>query len=904
MTEGFETEKIRIPEAGLSDKKEERRDLFAIESLYGEALKGDDFESTVAALERVEEIRSFRDEVKKMPFASFGEVVETATLTDRLPISASEKAEKLELLAEQLMGNANRFSPRVADLYLAMLAELTNESTVNKFPITDEKINELRNNGDISVLFSGEQSWDLKLNRLQTRLVDYLAGARALDRREGKEMEDDVRKWREEELKKMPANPNPPERRNESKPGVDAMERLKAGERVPAIWTIDHAWGRYYKEQSFSTWDSKRNVWTEKEYQYTEPEVVSLSENEDARKGMTDVTLHANVPGGRWVNLPVPYTHSLYSIEAGGKAYSARQDQNGDLVIYVEGLGGEQISVEVKLAPNPAKKFKAAASKKVAVPEMPAVFSEETETKIAIVSQTKQGNIPRARALASYTRRRIKYLAPKDGAESEKYNTAYNTHPNGFAGAVDELKQADCDVANTYFAALCAKLNIPVRHCVGHSVKGVDEKGSASINSGTGHGWSEVYDEINREWVGMDATPAGDPNLEEEQQKEKKNRAVPGNVGFGMEAVEFTDEQLEKLRKKLEERKKELGYTKEERYLAEQTGVELSEARKIVGEINTAEQTRLRSGELVTDALARVFNAIVESRRVADSTYAGPVRRADGGEAIIDIVRHKLGILAGDTDPLSREKPVETVREEKIIGGMDVYLIGDKSGSMRSETEDGEALWRVQRRAEYLIFSALHRFETNLQRAGLQKEKELSVRSQGISFRGDGEDEIDLDKPLGNSFSSLDKVQLWRSLGAQGMDNGDVAALSYVFEQIKQEREEIIRRGGADNRLRVVIACSDGAPDDPAGVHAMAEELGKLNAVVVGMGLTETARAVPIIFNNPPFSRGDIAMDINDLPVLVAKHVVLEAIKLFPEKARADAKQIIDGAIANFANYS
>jgi hypothetical protein len=32
--------------------------------------------------------------------------------------------------------------------------------------------------------------------------------------------------------------------------------------------------------------------------------------------------------------------------------------------------------------------------------------------------------------------------------------------------------------------------------------------------------------------------------------------------------------------------------------------------------------------------------------------------------------------------------------------------------------------------------------------------------------------------------------------------------------------------------------------------------------------------------------------------------VVLEAIKLFPEKARYDAKQIIDGAIAKFAKYS
>ena len=44
-------------------------------------------------------------------------------------------------------------------------------------------------------------------NFTKKRLVDYLRGARALDRREGKEMSDDVREWREEQLKKAPNTP-------------------------------------------------------------------------------------------------------------------------------------------------------------------------------------------------------------------------------------------------------------------------------------------------------------------------------------------------------------------------------------------------------------------------------------------------------------------------------------------------------------------------------------------------------------------------------------------------------------------------------------------------------------------------------------------------------------------------
>jgi len=101
--------------------------------------------------------------------------------------------------------------------------------------------------------------------------------------------------------------------------------------------------------------------------------------------------------------------------------------------------------------------------------------------------------------------------------------------------------------------------------------------------------------------------------------------------------------------------------------------------------------------------------------------------------------------------------------------------------------------------------------------------------------------------------------------------------------------------------LRVIVACSDGEPNDPAMVQFMAEELGKLGCVVVGVGMTKSAKKVPIIFDTP-FSRGDYAESINDLPAIVAKHLVLEAIKLFPEKERENARQMINSILAKFRN--
>jgi len=897
-------EQFNQPGIGQKIMPERHSGAYAVERLRADALEGESYEDASAALLSLEALQAFRQKVSEFPFGSFQEVVEEATNLNRLSLSEEERSRQTEALAEALEQKAARFSPRVADLYLAILAEIKNEAYGPKFDLTSDKIAELKQEGDLDILFSGNISWEMKLNRIETRLTDYLLGARALDKREGKEMDDDVRQWRAEELKKAPTRP--PERRNESKPGVDPMERLKEGERAPAIWKIEPGFDgpKYFKEQSFSEWNGKRNVWVENEYQYSDVELSPLLEKEDFKKGLVNITMNSQVNAGVWVSCPIPYTHKLHAIEAGGRNYRMQQDQNGDIVILIEGKD-EVVDARVVLAAMSDKKLISEKPKTPTIPKMPAEFSEETNAKLKQIKNKSRGNILKARGLASYVRSRIAYLAPKDQAEAGKYNIAYNTHSKGFAGAVDEIKKGDCDVVNTYFAALCAKLNIPVRHCVGHSVKGRDERGSSSINSGTGHGWSEVWDEIRKEWALIDATPAGDANLEEEQKQDNSsffNRIAGDDIE--QEAIRPSDEKLEELRKKLAERKETLSYTKEERQLAEGAGVELKEARKIVKEINEAEQTRLPNGELVADALAKLFNAIVESRKSVASTYDGPVRRREGGERIENIVRHKIGIMAGEADPLSREKPAEEMREEKIIGGFDFYIIGDKSGSMQSTAEESERLWEMQRRAIYLILSSLHRFERNMERAGLKKENALSARTESISFRGDSLEEIDLDKPLTSQFSAQDKVKLWHSLTEQGVGNGDAAALSYIYEQIKKEITETEKRGVKDNRLRLVIACSDGGYMGAEGqMRALAEELHKLNAVVVGVGLTETAANVPVVMHNPPVSRGDIARDINDLPALVAKHLVLEAVKLFPEKARESAKQIIEASIAKFKNF-
>lgn len=860
-----------------------------IEQTHEAALAGESFEDAAQALDEVEALRNFRKALEGKSFGSFYDVFEDITNINKAPIPETKKKEKIKNLIEAAEAATGHFSPRVADLYLAILSKIGDSHYEPKFEMTQIKMVELEENNDLEALISGAISWNLKLNRIEQRLRGYLAGVRAIDKREGNIMDEDERARRAEKLAKAPSTP--PERRNESKPSMDEMERLKEGERAPAIWSIYPAYGGYYREQSFSRWDDKRNTWTEDKYEYGDIELTPLGENEDFKKGEINLVMRANIRAGQWVSLPVPYTHGICKVTAGDKECYIQQDQNGDAVIMAEGKG--MISAEIILSPKKGKTYGPNDKAKIKAPQMPAEFSEETEKEIERIKRDKRGNIARARACAAYTRRRLAY------SNESRYNDIYDAYPKGYFAGIDEHKKADCDVANTYFAALCSQMNIPARHCVGHSVKGKDMAGAANITSGTGHAWSEVWDEKENKWVRIDATPAGDPNLEEEKDG-GGGEYIPGDYGEE-EAIRPTDEQLEELRQRLEEKKEKLSYTKEERRLSEATGVELKEARQIIKEINEAEGTRLPNGELIVDVLSRLFNAIVETRKVLTEEYDGPVKRSEGGEAIHDIVRHKIGIAAGESDPRSREKPAAEEKQEKTIGGFDLYIIGDKSGSMGS-TAEGEALWQMQRRAEYLIFSSLHRFGQAIKRAGISKKEALSVRTQGISFRGSGPEDIDLDKPLHGDFTAEDKVALWRSLGNQGYGNGDVAALSYILEQIKSEIEEMEKKTGKkDNRLRLVVACSDGGPDDPAAVRELAGELGKLGAVVVGIGLTETAATVPIIYNTP-HSRGDIARDINDLPAVVAKHLIMEAIKLFPERARDSVKGIIENTILKFKN--
>ncbi|OGE72121.1 hypothetical protein A2617_02920 [Candidatus Daviesbacteria bacterium RIFOXYD1_FULL_41_10] len=838
---------------------------------WNSALQTDQFEIAEAARGQVSSLKNWRDAAHRSPFPEFYQLIEAGTLLNQASATPTERA----AVVDQLSINAQHFPPRVRDLYTALLTKLdgsTHTPNANEeiARMTDSQLKELEESGDLRVLQNPFVPWNVKLNRMETRIESELKGRRDLDKR-------DKRLQEATQQTEAPKVDRPPDARDESKPGMDEMQRLKEGEQAPAIWSISPAYGGYYKEQSFDTWDAHTNTWRQSKYDFKEPYISP----DDLRNPQDPVVMTAIVPAGRSARLPSPYTYEyLQVLEGNGQVLI---DQNDDFI--VRSTSRQDTLVKIQKTAIEKEHQIVISREEPQVILIPSTFTEETEEKLKEVQNTRKTTNDKARALSAYTRRHLKY------SNDSSLNSVYNSDSDGYAGSIDKHKMADCDVANTYFAALCAKLGIKARHAVGHMVKGKDSEGNARITSGTGHAWTEVYDEHSQKWIKIDATPPGDPQLEQDEQGE----GIPGDYG-DEEAIGPTDEELQQLEEKLSQVAENLSYTDKERQLAEATGVGLKKARQILKEIQEAEETRLPNGERIVDVLSQVWTLLAESRIRYQQEYTGPVRKREGGEEIDDIVAHKIGITAGETDPASRRREQQQVIVEQVMSALQVRIIGDKSGSM-GQTVDGVTKWNLQRRAMYLILSSLDRAEKNFVRVKARMREPLDVYSQVISFRN--KSDIDEDKPLSNEFSPENKVRLWKSLGNQGFGNGDVPALNFLLDQIQKEQEEIIAQGKKDNTLRVIIACSDGMPDDPAGVQQTAQKLGEFGAVVVGVGLTETASQVPIIFNTP-HSSGDLARDLNDLPAIVAKHVVMEAIKLFPERARMQYQRAIESILAKF----
>ncbi|MEI7741196.1 MAG: transglutaminase domain-containing protein [bacterium] len=638
---------------------------------------------------------------------------------------------------------------------------------------------------------------------------------------------------------------------------MDKMEKNKEKE-SHGYFSIHPYFGGYFREEVFE--EHRGGTRWAKRPRILKPaqEILGLLDERICR---------GTILGGRITKLPLPAGFvPLPSSLRGTPGVKVSVDEHG---LY--SLDASAVTGNIRFSVTIGKPENGAIQNQVEPAELAvrnAVVSLETRTMLEGLTGTE---IEKARAIQTFVRQTLEYSNDGD------LNLVYENHSEGYFRAIEINKKADCDVSNAYFINLLSALGIKARLAVGHYVKQKDHSGAAVMNSGSRHAWSEVWDDTVRVWVRLDATPPGDPTLDDEPTDEEPEDSS-GEGDFGeQESFRLSDEELEELREKLKKElpKPETSEEKENREFAREAGCSEEEARIIKNKIEAARRIRDRKGRVIRDALSSEFRQIVETNIKEAPGWRGPVKKSEG-EELDDVVMAIKDLRTGHADPLGY---VQEFVDRKIVqeyGGFNAYFVFDRSGSMNDlDSASGQTKKTEQQLAGFLVLDGIKSFsyQTEVARRQNQLTSPLRVNSWVGAFQNGAATEL---KPLGGDWGPREQTAVWKGLESN-VGGGTPAHLGLrrVREQIEQELE-IEKQSGQKGKplVRMVMVFMDGDVDDRPGYLAEQAKLEALGVSVSSWGMTASANAVAA------FPEGHCLPSVKDIIEPVTEHIVLKAKKL------------------------
>lgn len=670
----------------------------------------------------------------------------------------------------------------------------------------------------------------------------------------------------EEVLKQKEEAPEqnvPPPASDSFRPSMEEMIRSKEGE--PGVFfTIAPFYGGYYKEGDYEVWNQKTLSWERRGRYLQSPEKTEFDEK-------TRRVIAGTIQPGAQTALPMPYGFrpdaKTLKVQGKGKI-EVLEDGHGGYVLQTKGDALTSFSAE--LARSVAtKEEKAGQLLKLETGKL----SKETEAKLEEIRKLKAQPPEKARLLKAYVKQNLKY------SNESAMNAVYQGgNPKDYFRRIEEHKKADCDVANTYFAALLSRLEIPVRMVTGHYVKVKNRQGNAAISSGTGHAWVEVWN--GRSWDKLDATPPGDPNMDDEEMDENQDDSVlEGDFGE-QEAEEISKEELEKMiaEAKAELDKKE-GKKEEVAALrfAEDAGCTPEEAKKILRQIGDARELRDKRGRRIRDRIVSEFQKIIKDNMVERLRYKAPVRLPDAHE-LVDPVEAALDIEAGEAEPGGFAKREQKIEREQIYGGFDAIFVVDKSGSMgETDPKSGSPKWKEQQKFVFVFMDAMYFTAQEFKRERIKLVSPIDIRSGLVSFQAGG---AAIELPLGGNWGPKEQYQVWKALqknvGGGTPDNLGLNSAQKVIE------DDIAQNPQEKKRLRLVIVGADGGSDNKSKTMQAKEALKSMGAVVKAAGIGSGAREVESTY----YPDGKNLEGFEDLPDFAAEEVIAEARKLYSRKIK------------------
>ncbi|OGH13022.1 MAG: hypothetical protein A2687_04090 [Candidatus Levybacteria bacterium RIFCSPHIGHO2_01_FULL_38_26] len=246
----------------------------------------------------------------------------------------------------------------------------------------------------------------------------------------------------------------------------------------------------YYASGRKSYYDIESKTWSKKKQVSSYSKDISSSE----RQTISGTT------GGGLKSIPIPngYGLAVSSIKFNGSKPEISRDQNG--CFYINTSGNCNFEVDF-LKEDPI--FVGSPVEKDSEEIYRGELSTETED---VIRNASGGSLEKAETLRNYLL--SKHYYPGDGdlkmAQALQLKLRRDSTGDNYIQNLDKSEYLECYSANTLYIAMLRKAGISSRLVLGHRVEKAIE-GKATIDSTTGHAWSEVWD--GSAWRRMDATP-------------------------------------------------------------------------------------------------------------------------------------------------------------------------------------------------------------------------------------------------------------------------------------------------------------------------------------------------------------------------------------------------------------
>lgn len=643
------------------------------------------------------------------------------------------------------------------------------------------------------------------------------------------------------------------------------MENSPEGERARAQFTVSPYRGGRYKQRVFHTYDVATSKWLPHEKTFSEIKPVQF-ETTSARMISGKITGNAR--------LALPYqenwTFDPTSIHTSAPKESIKlsQDENGIWYLEIREPGVHTYTIQTGQAVREISQDTPANL------EMSGELPSDVTKKIKELQASGQPQLKQARELVKYIRTALKY------SNSKEAWAAYTAKPSAFFTALWKRKEADCYVSNTLACRALQELGVTVQFVGGFFVKEKNKRGDAVLHGSNGHAWLEVWDWQSAKLITLDATPKGDPTMNEEQQE--KELADDGGEGEKESEDELMSEkeaedQQEELQEKEDERnprERKAPKDREAEVFAGLADCSSEQAREFFEALQRVRAIKDTDGTPISEKLLNEWRKLIEARIIESRDYRGPVRMSEG-DRLDDPVSAVIDIRSGERDPGGFERDVRVEQRETTFGGISLFFSFDLSGSMSEEdAASGRSKAAVQRDTALLFIDSIMQCAYIANQSEQEMSEALPIKIMATLASDTGSIAL----PLTDKWGPKEQWAIYSALtrtargGTPTHQTLDLIEAAFIEEKLRISNKNIPDH---ERPLNYAMVITDGAPND-----AQAAERSRKRLVQSGM----VTRTYAIGGRSTSPDAAPPLASFSELPPQLARDILEEFKKLRPDR--------------------